>query len=251
MVAIIREADGEPVSVLATDGAAQVINYVPRCLFLKLSERSRIRIYIRLNDVLSTAELPALPRRSERAASGVAQLQGRRGDHHIQADPPDAGSTRNADPDYKQQYEGGRRQKDKDLITQAEHRATKYGDNCEYEQQQPRPRMRMLLFIFLYPCVFCGINTSLVSRPGRGRRSLRDCLRRTRRCCGLQSSQRARSAGFRFRLRRADGVFQNVMGLVDTLHLAIGNIAVCTSTYANRNFRPCATYGPTVERCWY
>ena len=72
-------------------------------------------------------------------------LQGRRGDHHIQRDSPDAGSLRNADPDYKHQHERGDRKKDKHLITQAKHRATDYGDNCECEQQ-PRPRMRVLLF---------------------------------------------------------------------------------------------------------
>jgi hypothetical protein len=93
-------------------------------------ERSSTRIYIRLRDVLSPAELAALPRRSECAASGIAELQGRRGDHHIQGDPPDAGSARNADPDYKHQYEGGRRKKDKDLISQAKHRAAEYRDNC-------------------------------------------------------------------------------------------------------------------------
>jgi hypothetical protein len=91
-----------------------------------------------LNGVFFSAELAALPRRSECAASGVAQLQGRRGDDHIQGDPPDADSARNADPDYKHQHERGRRKKDKDLITQAKHRATDYGDNCECEQQ-PRP----------------------------------------------------------------------------------------------------------------
>jgi hypothetical protein len=128
--------------------------------------------------VLSTAELTALPRRSECAASGVAQLQGRRGDHHIQGDPPDAGSARNAGPDYKHQYEGGRRKKDGDFISQAKHRACEYGDNCDYEQQ-PRPRVRVLLFIFEYPCVFCEIDTSstlarticdadaIVADPGR------------------------------------------------------------------------------------
>jgi hypothetical protein len=88
-----------------------------------LSERSSIRIYIRLNGVLSTAELAALSRRSECAACGVAQLQGRRGDYHIERDRPDAGLARNADPDYKHQHEGGRRKKDKDLIAQAKHRA--------------------------------------------------------------------------------------------------------------------------------
>jgi hypothetical protein len=97
---------------------------MPRCVLSStLSERSSIRIYIRLNDVLSTAELAALPRRSECAACGVAQLQARRGNYHIQRDPPDAGSARNADPDYKHQHEGGRRKKDKDLITQAKHGA--------------------------------------------------------------------------------------------------------------------------------
>src|SRR6516165_10960797 len=133
---------------------------LPRCgLSSTLSERSSTRIYIRLRDVLSTAELAALPRRSECAASGVAQLQGRRGDHHIQRDSPDAGSLRNADPDYKHQHERGHRKKDKDLITQAKHRATDYGDNCECEQQ-PRPRMRVLLFVFEHPCVFCEIDIS-------------------------------------------------------------------------------------------
>jgi hypothetical protein len=127
-----------------------------------LSERSKVRIYVRLNGVFSSAELAALPRRSECAASGVAQLQGRRGDHHIQRNTPYVGSVRNADPDYKQQHEGGRRKKDKDLISQAKHCAAEYGDNCEYEQQ-PRPRIRVLLCIFRYPCVFCGIDTSLVS----------------------------------------------------------------------------------------
>jgi hypothetical protein len=109
-----------------------------------LSERSKVRIYVRLNGVFFSAELAALPRRCECAASGVAQLQRRRGDHHIQGDPPDAYSTRNVDPDYKHQHEGGRRKKDKDLISQAKHCATEYGDNCEYEQQS-RPRMRLLL----------------------------------------------------------------------------------------------------------
>jgi hypothetical protein len=173
---------------------------LPRCaLSSTLSERSSTRIYIRLNDVLSTAELAALPRRSECAASGVAQLQGRRGDYHIQRDPPDAGSARNADPDYNHQHEGGSRKKDKDLITQAKHRAAEDGDNCEREQQ-PRPRVRVLLFIFQYPCVFCEIDTSPVSTLAP--EAYPDYLRRTRRCyCGrhlwnygLRSSQRARSA---------------------------------------------------------
>jgi len=144
-----------------------VIIYVGRAL----SERSSIRIYIRLNGVLSTAELAALSRRSECAACGVAQLQGRRGDYHIERDPPDAGFARNADPDYKHQHEGGRRKKDKDLITQAKHRAAEYGDNCEREQQ-PCPQVKVLLFIFRYPCVFCGIDTSgrriATDRPDRG-----------------------------------------------------------------------------------
>src|SRR6266446_9619789 len=143
---------------------------LPRCgLSSTLSERSSTRIYIRLRDVLSPAELAALPRRSECAASGIAQLQGRRGDHHIQRDPPDAGSLCNADPDYKHQHERGRRKKDKDLITQAKHHAAEYGDNCECEQQ-PRPRMRVLLFILRYPCVFCGIDTfsTWAREPTRG-----------------------------------------------------------------------------------
>jgi hypothetical protein len=84
-------------------------------------------------------------RRSKRAPSGVAQLQGRRGDHHIQRDPPDASSARNADPDYKHEHERGRRKKDKDLITQAKHRATEYateyGDNCECEHTTSPPVM--------------------------------------------------------------------------------------------------------------
>ena len=80
-------------------------------------------------------------RRSKRAPSGVAQLQGRHGDHHIQRDPPDASSVRNADPDDKHEHERGRREKDKDLITQAKHRATEYGDNCQCEHTTSPPVM--------------------------------------------------------------------------------------------------------------
>jgi hypothetical protein len=58
---------------------------------------------------------------------------GRRGDHHIEGDPPHAGSARNADPDYKYRHEGDRRKKDKDLISQAKRRAAEYRDNCDYE----------------------------------------------------------------------------------------------------------------------
>jgi hypothetical protein len=94
------------------------------------SEGSSTGIYILLRDVLVAAELAALPRRSECAASGVAQLQGRHGDHHFQRDPPDAGSARNADPDYKHQHERGRWKKDKDLMSQSKHRAA---------EKQPQP----------------------------------------------------------------------------------------------------------------
>src|SRR6516162_7300801 len=127
---------------------------MPRCVLSStLSERSSIRIYIRLNDVLSTAELAALPRRSECAACGVAQLQGRRGDYHIQRDPPDAGSARNADPDYKHQHEGGRRKKDKDLISQSKPRAAEYGDNCECEQQPQPPNEGAALYLAISLCL--------------------------------------------------------------------------------------------------
>jgi hypothetical protein len=176
-------------------------------------------------DVFSSAELAALPRRSECAASGVAQLQGRRGDHHIQRNTPDASSVRNTDPDYKYQHEGGRRKKDKDLISQAKHCATEYGDNCEYEQQS-RPRMRVLLFIFRYPCVFCGIDTSLVSTWAPEPAGLSATNAQMIRLAVILASA---LSGFRCGFDDADGVLRNAMGLVDTLHLpsgAIGKIAV-------------------------
>ena len=104
------------------------------------SEGSSTGIYILLRDVLVTAELAALPRRSECAASGVA---------HFQRDPPDAGSARNADPDYKHQHERGRWKKDKDLMSQSKHRAAEYGDNCECEQQPQPPNEGAALAISL------------------------------------------------------------------------------------------------------
>src|SRR5262249_19102542 len=109
-----------------------------------------------LRDVFSTAELAALPRRSKSAASGVAQLQGRRGDHHIQRDPPDAGSARNGDPDYKHQHERGHRKKDKDLISQA-NTAPPSTVTIVSVSNNLSPRMRVAALILRYPRVFCGI----------------------------------------------------------------------------------------------
>jgi len=117
------------------------------------SEGSSTGIYILLRDVLVTAELAALPRRSECAASGVAQLQSRHGDHHFQRDPPDAGSARNADPDYKHQHERGRWKKDKDLISQSKPRAAEYGDNCEREQQPQPPNEGAALYLAISLCL--------------------------------------------------------------------------------------------------
>jgi hypothetical protein len=110
---------------------------------------------------VSNSILAALPRRSKRAPSGVAQLQGGRGDHHIQRDPPDASSARNSDPDYKHEHERGRRKKDKDLITQAKHRATEYGDNCECEHTTSPPVMSGKHFCFVLPTRSSGATPKL------------------------------------------------------------------------------------------
>ena len=76
--------------------------------FAQQGEEARKQGHVGLRGVLSTVELAALSRRSKRAPSGVAQLQGCRGDHHVQRDPPDASSSRNADPDYKHEHERDR-----------------------------------------------------------------------------------------------------------------------------------------------
>jgi hypothetical protein len=203
--------------------------------FSKLSERSRIRIYIRLNDVLSTAELTALPRRSECAASGVAQLQGRRGDHHVQGDPPDGGSARSADPDYKHQYEGGRGKKDKDLISQAKHRAAEYGDNCEYEQQQPRPRMRMPLLLPISLCLLWDRHFPRINLGAGACRTVCNERGNATACSHLsERAQRVFGCGF----DDADEELQNAIWLVDTLHLALGQSGIAIIHVNIRQFSP-------------
>jgi len=124
-----------------------------RLVFNTVREIKDQNLHPPLRDVFSTAELAALPRRSKSAASGVAQLQGRRGDHHIQRDPPDAGSARNGDPDYKHQHERGHRKKDKDLISQAKHCAAEYGDNCECEQQPQPPNEGGCSYLAISSCL--------------------------------------------------------------------------------------------------